>query len=232
MTPRRLPQRAPRRPPPRGTHAHTWTRSGVRARTRWSPERPKQVHWGTGITRVLAHPHPHVSTGKSLDGDLPPRGGHAQIAPMWTVPPPAQDVVVLLKHLTSFIALGDPELLAAAATAIGADTLRPFFRRQAGPRGAMTTGSRSPTRSHRGSTRSHRSTGHNYSVVLKGRTMRRSCGYKRQNWLICTRRLNPQDARSWRCGTKRRQLPQPLQRRLYVLLSMLSKQRRQPYVMR
>jgi len=37
------------------------------------------------------------------------------------------DVVVLLHRLTSFMALRDPQLLVAAATAVGADTLIPPF---------------------------------------------------------------------------------------------------------
>ena len=47
---------------------------------------------------------------------------------MSTVPTPAQDVVVLLQRLTNFMALRDPELLAAAAAAVGADTLIPLFQ--------------------------------------------------------------------------------------------------------
>ncbi len=50
-------------------------------------------------------------------------------------PAPAQDVVELLRRLTSFMALRDPELLAAAAAAVGADTLIPLFQEVATTKG-------------------------------------------------------------------------------------------------
>ena len=73
-------------------------------------------------------------TGAGQDGQLESHGlqvdGRLDAQPV--VPPaptPAQvmDVVVLLHRLTSFMALRDPQLLVAAATAVGADTLIPPF---------------------------------------------------------------------------------------------------------
>jgi hypothetical protein len=99
-----------------------------RGASRWSPEKPKQVHWGTGTHRILGQP------GKERRGASPNRP-HAGLPAHAVGPPPrpwpnltgAQDAVTVLQKLTSFMALRDPELLAAAASAVGADRLIPHL---------------------------------------------------------------------------------------------------------
>ena len=58
-----------------------------------------------------------------------PTGGNDQASRQTLLghPATAADAVALLQNLTSFMALKDPELLAAAPAALGADALAPIF---------------------------------------------------------------------------------------------------------
>ena len=80
-------------------------------------------------------------TGVGQDGQPQSEGSHArrrdtQLA-FTPAPAPALALndVVLLQRVMSFMALRDPELLAAAAAAVGADSLMPPFSE-----GPMTEG--------------------------------------------------------------------------------------------
>ena len=74
--------------------------------------------------------------GNLLPKEIPAKRSAMKHAPMLE-PAPAlvHDAVVLLQRLTSFMALMDPELLAAVAAASGADSLILLFHE-----GAMTEG--------------------------------------------------------------------------------------------
>jgi hypothetical protein len=97
---------------------------GRRGASRWSPEKPKQVHWGTGTTRILARVGEEKvreePTRQPAELTAPPRGIPTH---PWPGQPGAQDAVTVLQKLTSFMALRDPDLLAAAASEVGEESL-------------------------------------------------------------------------------------------------------------
>jgi len=98
-------------------------RGSGRGGSRWSPPRPKQVHWGTGTTRALPHTEGEPSRHRGSWG--PPAGDPTSSAhPGHAID---GDTVAMLQKLTSFMALRDPDLLAAAAAAVGAESLLPHI---------------------------------------------------------------------------------------------------------
>ena len=118
----------------------TTARGGGRKGTsRWSPELPKQVHWGQTTTLSGNPPLPcHVSPGRQTSWRVPSvASGQAPGQPTqgsgWVMPQQADapEAVSLLQKLTSFMALRDPELLAAAAEALGAEAFTPVFSPEA-----------------------------------------------------------------------------------------------------
>ena len=107
-------------------------RQGRAGRTRWSPERKKQVRWASCTTRVLdpttvwnqtvaARSYPH-----GQPRGLNPADALRHVAPTTATPSP--DAVLILQRLTSFITFENPEVLAAAAAAVGTESLEALIR--------------------------------------------------------------------------------------------------------